>query len=137
MAGVEAKVRTAMKDLVIGIGCRRGVSATQIQAAVFAALAHRSLEQVRALASIESKADEAGLLEFAASHGLALSYFSRDQLAQVDTAPSAKVHEHIGVGGVCEACALLASHDGYLIIPKLVVDGVTVAIASDHALTHV
>jgi cobalt-precorrin 5A hydrolase len=125
-----------MKNLAIGIGCRRGVSATQIQAAVFAALAHRPLERVRMMASIESKADEAGLLEFAARHGLPLSYFSRDQLTQVDIAPSAKVREHIGIDGVCEACALLASYDGHLIIPKVVFDGVTVAIASDHALTH-
>jgi cobalt-precorrin 5A hydrolase len=126
-----------MKDLVIGIGCRRGVSAEQIQVAVMAALEHRPIEDVRMMASIDSKADEAGLLEFAARHALPLSYFSGDQLAQVDTAPSAKVRELIGIGGVCEACALLASHVGHLIIPKLVVDGVTVAIASDHALTHV
>ena len=126
-----------MKDLVIGIGCRRGVNARQIEVAVFAALAHRPLEQVRMVASVDSKADEAGLLEFAADHGLPLNFFSREQLSQVDAVPSAKVQELIGVGSVCEACARLASHDGHLIIPKLVVDGVTVAIASDHALTHV
>jgi cobalt-precorrin 5A hydrolase len=126
-----------MKDLVIGIGCRRGVSAEQIRVAVSAALAHRSLEDVRMLASIDSKADETGLLEFATRHALPLSFFSRDQLAQVDTTPSAKVRELIGIDGVCEACALVASHDGHLIIPKRVVDGVTVAIASDHALSHV
>jgi cobalt-precorrin 5A hydrolase len=124
-----------MKNLVIGIGCQRGVSVTQIEAAIFAALAHRPLEQVRMMASIESRSDETSLLEFAARHDLPLGFFSRDRLAQVNTntAPSAKVQELIGIGGVCEACALLASYNGHLIIPKVVFDGVTVAIAADHA----
>jgi cobalt-precorrin 5A hydrolase len=125
-----------MKFLAIGIGCRRGVSVEQIQAAVLKALGPRPLEQIRAIASIESKAHEAGLLEFAARHDLPLVLFSREQLARIDTAASAKVYEHIGIGGVCEACALLASRGGRIISPKLAVDGVTVAIASDHALTH-
>jgi len=34
--------------------------------------------------------------------------------------------------GVCERCALLASRDGRIIVPKIVADGVTVAIAEDN-----
>jgi cobalt-precorrin 5A hydrolase len=120
-----------MKALVIGIGCRRGVSVEQIQAAVRAALAQRRLEDVRAIASIDSKADEAGLLAFAARYALPLVFLSRAELARVEVAASAKVQEHVGIGAVSEACALLASRAGRIVVPKFVLDGVTVAIAAD------
>ena len=44
------------------------------------------------------------------------------------TEPSPWVRENIGVGGVCEPCALLATSRGKLILPKFAHEGVTVAI---------
>ncbi|WP_375507673.1 cobalamin biosynthesis protein, partial [uncultured Caballeronia sp.] len=55
---------------MIGIGCRRGVSIGQIDAAVCAALGNEPITHVRALASIDGKQDETALLEFAALHHL-------------------------------------------------------------------
>jgi cobalt-precorrin 5A hydrolase len=120
--------------LALGIGCRRGASADEIEAAVAVALAaldSRSLADVRVVASIESKAGEAGLVEFCARHGLPLRSYRADRLADAATPPSAVVTKHLGIGGVCEPCALAASHDGRLAVPKTVVGNVTVAIASD------
>jgi cobalt-precorrin 5A hydrolase len=120
-----------MSAWVIGIGCRRGVSVEQIHAAVFAALGTGPLASVRALASIDSKKDETSLLEFAARHGLPLHFFSKQRIAQVETSTSERVQALLGIDGVCEPCALLASRNGRIVAPKTVTDGVTVAIAED------
>jgi cobalt-precorrin 5A hydrolase len=99
-----------MKTLNIGIGCRSNSSAAQIEAAVLAALGPHAIDQVRAIATIDTKAREAGLLEFCVRHALPLLLFSRAQIAQMPVAtPSAAVREHLGVDGVCEPCALLAA----------------------------
>ncbi len=121
-----------MNTWVIGIGCRRGASVQQIHAAVFAALGARPFANVRALASIDSKKDETALIEFAARHGLPLQFFSKQDIAQIETGTSERVRTLIGIDGVCEPCALLASRDGRIIMPKIMADGVTVAIAEDN-----
>jgi cobalt-precorrin 5A hydrolase len=122
------------RSLVIGIGCRRGVSVEEIEAAVLASLGKlgtRSLADVRVIASIEGKSDETALLAFCERHKLPLRLFTAAQIADVETQASAHVQKHLGVGGVCEPCALLASHEGRIVVPKTVVDDVTVAIAAD------
>jgi cobalt-precorrin 5A hydrolase len=120
-----------MSAWVIGIGCRRGVSIEQIHAAVFAALGTQPLASVRALASIDSKKDETALLEFAARLGLPLHFFSKRRIAQVEISASERVQALLGIDGVCEPCALLASRNGRIIVPKTMTGGVTVAIAED------
>jgi cobalt-precorrin 5A hydrolase len=125
-----------MSAWVIGIGCRRGVSVEQIHAAVFEALGTRALINVRALASIDSKQDETALIEFAARHGLPLQFFSKQDITRIEISASERVQALIGVDGVCEPCALLASRDGRIVVPKIVVDGVTVAIAEDYLKQH-
>jgi cobalt-precorrin 5A hydrolase len=121
-----------MKTLTVGIGCRRLTSAQQIEAAVRVALAGRPFDHIREVATIESKADEPGLVEFCTRHALALRTFTHEQIAGfgVVPTPSSAVRALAGVDGVCEPCALLACPDSILIVPKTIVDGVTVAIAS-------
>jgi cobalt-precorrin 5A hydrolase len=98
---------------------------------VHAALGALSLGDVRVIASIESKAGEAALLDFCTRHALPLRLFTGAQIAGVETSASPHVQKHLDLGGVCEPCALLASHDGHLVVTKTIVDGVTVAIAAD------
>jgi cobalamin biosynthesis protein CbiG len=128
-----------MKTLTVGIGCRLHSSVEQIEAAVRAALGTHTLDELSAVASIDVKTHEAGLLEFCARHALPLKLFSRKQIAALPVAktePSAATREHLGVDGVCEPCALLAAGSkstaagAHLIVRKTVLDGVTVAIAS-------
>ncbi len=123
-----------MKTLTVGIGCRRNVSARQIESAVRAALAlaGRSLDDVSAVATIESKAHEPGIAGFCACYTLALRTFTAEQIDACGDlpTPSSAVRAKLGVDGVCEPCALLALPGAALIVPKTVLDGVTVAIAS-------
>lgn len=123
----------ALKPLVAGIGCRKHVSAEQIEGAVHRALDGRSLGELREVATIDLKAREPGLIEFCLRHQLPLRVFERESLAGRPwvTQPSNWVRQNVGVDGVCEPCALLASHRGRLIVPKTAVNGVAVAIAED------
>jgi cobalamin biosynthesis protein CbiG len=99
-----------MKTLTIGIGCRLHSSAEQIEAAVRATLGSHAFNEISAIASVDIKAHEAGLLEFCARHALRLKLFSREQIAAISVEdPSSAAREHLGIDGVCEPCALLAA----------------------------
>ncbi|MGF6723544.1 cobalt-precorrin 5A hydrolase [Paraburkholderia sp. GAS41] len=121
------------KTLSVGVGCTQHSSADQIFAAVTKTLGTAPFEAIRCIATIESKARQPGLLEFCARHALALQTFSRAEIATVTAppTPSAAARKHLGIEGVCEPCALLAAPGGRLIANKTVLDGVTVAIASN------
>ena len=123
----------AVRPLTLGLGTRRGVSAAQVEAAVRRALAARRLSEVREAATVDLKAQEPGLLAFCEAHGLPLRIFARRDLAPRAwvTAPSAWVEQNVGLPGVCEPCALLASPRGKLLVPKTALNGVTVAIVED------
>jgi len=123
----------AIKPLVVGIGCRKGVSAEQIAAAVLAALGSRSLAEVREIATVDLKANEPGLLAFCQQHAVPLRVFSHATLAARPwvSQPSEWVRQNVGLDGVCEPCALIASPRGVLIVPKLALNGVAVAVAED------
>jgi cobalt-precorrin 5A hydrolase len=128
-----------MTTLIAGIGCRRGVSAEQIEAAVRDALGGTlPFAALAAVASLDTKAAEPGLVAFCARHALPLHTFTRDQIAALDAPLTAShaVREHLGVDGVCEPCALLAAHTHELLVPKCARDGVTVAIACAAAHPH-
>ncbi|WP_409937509.1 cobalamin biosynthesis protein [Paraburkholderia sp. BCC1885] len=131
-----SQTMSQVASLDVGIGCRRHVSAEQIAAAVGQALGAVSFEAIRCIATIESKADEPGLREFCARHGLPLLAFSREEIAALSVPlpmPSAAARKHLGIDGVCEPCALLAAPHGRLIVRKMVLDGVTVAVAANAA----
>jgi len=123
----------AVKPLVAGIGCRKGVSAARIEAAVLQALGGRRLGEVREVATVDLKAEELGLIAFCERRDLPLRVFGRETLAARPwmTRPSNWVRENIGLDGVCESCALLACARGRLLVPKTALDGVAVAIAED------
>lgn len=123
----------ALRPLTLGLGCRRGVSEAQIARAVNHALAGRPLTDVREVATVDLKADEAGLLAFCERHDLPLRIFASADLRARPfvTEPSAWVQQNVGLSGVCEPCALLASPRGQLIVPKTALNGVTVAVVED------
>lgn len=123
----------ALKPLVIGIGCRKGVSVGQIEQAVCHALGERHRDEIREVATIDLKAEEPGLLAFCQQNALPLRVIRRETVAARAwvTRPSAWVERNVGVPGVCEPCALIASPRGRLLAPKTVLDGVAVAIVED------
>jgi cobalt-precorrin 5A hydrolase len=122
-------------SLVAGMGCNRGTDMQEMRDLLEKTLAANGLaiSSLRALATVDLKADEPGLLALAASLEIPLATFSRERLSGIShvPTPSAMVEKHIGVKSVCEAAALLATHRGRLIVPKQKTANVTVAVAAD------
>ena len=121
------------KALVIGIGCNRGTSVEAIAQAVAATCRQQHLapQAIARLASIDLKQDEKGLLEFARQQHLAIDFYSKDQLNQVEgVSTSEAVQRATGAKGVAEPAALLSAGPGStLLVAKLKWTDVTTAVA--------
>ena len=117
--------------LHIGVGCRRGTPAEAIEAAILKILAEYKLrpEAVARVASIDVKANEAGLLECCRSHGWPIRFYSAAQLnaVQGSFSKSEFVKNTVGVDNVCERAA--AASGGEIIVKKTDINGVTAAVA--------
>lgn len=134
--------------LWVGIGCERGTAPAVIATAVTQALQSQGLAPaaIAGVATIDLKADEAGLLAFCRDRDLPLRCFTAEQLQSVSVpTPSATVAAAVGTPSVAEAAALLAADQAgrvlgagptpWLLVPKQIVrqpdqpGAVTVAIA--------
>jgi cobalt-precorrin 5A hydrolase len=107
---------SAAPTLVVGLGCQRGCPVSTLRALLDQALqAHKiELHQIKALASIDLKREEPGLIELAEQLALPLMYFSSEQLAGYQPQLSHRsdiAFERTGCYGVAESAALaLAEH---------------------------
>jgi cobalt-precorrin 5A hydrolase / precorrin-3B C17-methyltransferase len=120
--------------LAVGVGCNRGTAAQEIRAAILQVLEQEGLDprSVRGVATIEDKADEAGLLQACQDLGWPLRVFSRREIASVEDlpTPSPAAERALGVRGVAEPAALLAAGPGAaLLVTKRKIGNVTVAVA--------
>jgi len=124
------------RTLVVGVGCNRGSPAGEIREAVAATLADHALapQSVRNWASIDAKADEDGLLAAAASHGLTIQFFGKDELNAIPVPnPSSAPMRYVGAQGVAEPAALLSGGPrAELIVPKQKRGNCTVAVTRIH-----
>ena len=121
--------------MVAGVGCNRGTGADEIVRLIRETLSREgiSMHSLRALATIDIKKEEAGLLKAAGELGLPLLFFSREQIGTIDVPhPSLTVKRHMGVKSVCEAAALLGAGKGELVIPKTKSRNATMALALEY-----
>ena len=98
-------------SLVAGVGCSRGASAEEILGLLRASLAEAGLSEgsVAALASVDAKRDEAGLIEVAERLGVPLRFHPAEELAEIETPnPSPVVREAVGTPSVAEAAVLVS-----------------------------
>ena len=136
--GAEPIVTTtseARKTLIVGLGCRRGCPSARIEAAVRGALERigRPLAQVRLLASVDRKAREPGLQEAARSLGIPLRFIAADEIraSAARFRSSGVVERALGLPAVAEPACLLAGRRTRLLLPRNIIDGVTVAVAEE------
>ncbi|MET0422448.1 MAG: cobalamin biosynthesis protein [Actinoplanes sp.] len=124
----------ARRDLVVGVGARRGVPAEVLLAALTEALseAGRSLAEVTVLATLDRRAAEEGVQAVAADLGWRLVAFDAAELAaQPVPHPSTVADAAVGTPSVAEAAALLAAGPGSeLVLPKRDFPTVTIAVAA-------
>jgi cobalt-precorrin 5A hydrolase/precorrin-3B C17-methyltransferase len=127
----EREVRLVPRDLVVGIGCERGVTSEEVDAA----LAALDLSSLAAIASIDVKSDEEALLALAAQTGVPFRTFIAETLAAQEVpSPSQVVQAEVGTPSVAEAAALVAAREltggePTLLLPKQKHGRVTVALA--------
>lgn len=124
---------------VVGLGCQRGCPVSTLRALLDQALqAHGiGLCQVKALASIDLKRGEAGLIDLAEQLALPLTYFSSEQLAGYHLQLSHRsqiAFERTGCYGVAESAALalaeqLIQAPAKLLIPRQKYAQATLALA--------
>lgn len=128
----------AEKDLIVGLGCRRGAAADDIVAAIGLALkkVKADVSRVRLLATADIKHNEAGLLEAAELLGIGLRLVASEEIRS-----TAKQFKHtplaarkVGLPAVSEPAALLAGRRTRLILGKTIIRHVTVAIALENCL---
>lgn len=110
---------TAASSLVVGIGAGKGVPAAEVLGLVQDALWDAGLcaASVAALATVDAKAGEPGIVEAAARLGVPVVTYTADELARVDVPnPSDAPLAATGTPSVAEAAAL--SGGGELLVPK-------------------
>ena len=136
--GAEPVITTAteaLKSVIVGIGCRRGTEGETISAAIreILIMAGIDLEEVRFLASADSKSDEEGLIEAAKSLDIPLRFIPSEAIrgAAGQVQQSAFVEEKVGLPAVAEPAALLGGRRTKLIWPRTICNGVTVALARE------
>lgn len=131
------------QDLILGMGCRSGVAEEalyQFVTEIFEAQGW-STYRIRAVASIEAKREEPGLIALAKRLGVRFLTYSATQLAmqQGIFQTSGFVRQTVGVDNVCERSALCAAvaegwlpvgsrFEDFCVLPKQAKDGMTLAV---------
>ena len=120
--------------ITVGIGCRKDISFEAIESSILNILESENYHilAINALASIDKKANEKGILEFAKKYDLPFNTYSAEELNSLegDFTKSEFVKSVVEVDNVCERSAIMESN-GKLIRRKDTCDGagVTVALA--------
>jgi cobalt-precorrin 5A hydrolase len=123
------------KNLILGIGARKGIKKEKVLSAISHALreAELSMASIKALATIPQKAEEPGIARAAASLGLSIVSVPIDEVKRVEERfqGSEFVRRSVGIAAVAEPCAYIASGKGKLLLSKRAYGGVTIAIAEE------
>ena len=130
------------KKIPLGIGCKRGTPAEKIRETVEDAMRRNGIDlrSVFAVASIDIKKQEQGIIDFANTLQVPFLTFSSEELnSQPGTFTESEfVKKTTGTGNVCERSAVAACRMGVrdcrILFKKEAGDGVTVAAAYDPRL---
>lgn len=129
--GNDRCLKLIVPDLILGIGCRKDTPQEMIEEAVASFMNEQELDlrAVKAIQSIDIKADEPGLLAFAEKHKIPFRTFSAEILNQLEGefSQSEFVESVTGVSSVCERAAV--AEGGELIVKKTKYPQVTLAAA--------
>ncbi|WP_100331252.1 cobalt-precorrin 5A hydrolase [Bacillus xiapuensis] len=119
------------KVIVLGIGCNRGTSSEEIEQVMDETLKELKISKksVKAVATINLKKDEKGLLEVVKKHQWDFIYYTPEQLnTKTMKHPSNVVYQYTGAYGVSEPAAMLASGNDRLLLTKKKSGNVTISV---------
>ncbi|NLG33187.1 MAG: cobalt-precorrin 5A hydrolase [Syntrophomonadaceae bacterium] len=122
------------RNLVLGIGCRKGVSLDQVSLAVKQVLDNFNLDIqcVKCIATIDIKSEEPAIKQLSTLLAVPLVTVTKDDIEKAGNyKESAWVRQAIGVGGVCEPAARIVSQHGLVLVPKQKTGPVTISIVME------
>lgn len=126
------------RNIIVGIGCRRGKSQENIRHAIENTLQSSgiSINSIACLATITVKSDEKGLIDTAKEFGVPLKIITPEEIQIVEDQfkGSDFVKKQVGVGAVAEPAAWLAAKNPEIISSKKKYSGVTVAVVRDRGM---
>ena len=132
-------LRLIPRCTALGIGCKRGIPVEKVRAAVEKAVERNGIDlrSIFAIASIDIKKQEQGIIDFAKELQVPFLTFSSEELngQPGDFSESEFVKKTTGTGNVCERSAVAAcrlgvqASDCRILFRKEAGDGVTVAAA--------
>jgi cobalt-precorrin 5A hydrolase len=132
MALQKGTIRLKPKQYVLGIGCKKGKTREEIQGFVQTVLLDWNPQDIAAIASIDRKAEEPGIVEWANAYRIPFVTFTEDELNRVPGhfSSSIFVENQVGVDNVCERSAIKAAGPGSrLVMKKQAGNGITLAMA--------
>jgi cobalt-precorrin 5A hydrolase len=121
--------------IVAGIGCRKGASPAEIEAAIAAALKQAGFapDRLGAIATPADKGEESGIAAVALLHGLPVLFVAQPDLEAAAVRCETRSERALalkGVPSVAEAAALAAGGpDAKLVLPRIAVGPATCALA--------
>lgn len=126
--------------IVAGIGCRKAISAAQVDSAIDAALLHNRLaaHQLEVIAVPTMRGTEAGIVAAAAARGVPLMVVTQNALEAASSRTltrSVQSMATMNVNSVAEAAALAgAGPNARLLAPRVAIGPVTCALAESGVL---
>jgi len=122
--------KTSGRELILGIGTKKGVPKEMVRDAVFCALhkIHASLDDVKTLATADIKSNEEGIFSAAQELGKPVAVVPSSLINKMHVVTKSHA-EKVGLIGVAEPSALALSNLQELVLKKTTYGEVTVAIA--------
>lgn len=123
-----------LKNIILGIGCKRNTPKEKIIEKISYVMKTQNLEMssIKKSASAWVKSDEIGLLEAMEELNIPIEFFEKEEILKVENLVEERsefVKNQIGVYGVSEPCAYLASSKrGSFLVKKVKLGGVTISI---------
>lgn len=129
----------AVKNIIAGVGCKRGMPADRLVEAIRSAAdqAGVKMEAIRYIASADIKSDEEGLIAAAHELNIPLRFIASDEIRNTrkEFTCSELAQEKVNLPAVSEPAALLAGSRTELILPKTAFNGITVALAREKCMS--
>lgn len=123
------------RNIIIGVGCRKGKNKEDILLAIRQTLQELGLSEksIQAVATIELKKNEPGLVEAANELGVPLKWVKAQEIQRIEHNFSCSefVKKQVGVGAVAEPAAYLTADDPVLVGNKSKFSGITTAVVVD------
>ena len=122
------------KNIILGIGCKRNTPKEKIIEKINYVMETQNLEMdsIKKAASAWVKSDEIGLLEAMTELNIPIEFFEKEKILEVEDLVEERsefVKNQIGVYGVSEPCAYLASSKkGNFLVKKVKLGEVTISI---------